>query len=50
MYGKQKADALKKLGIYKINTLYTDSYSDKPLMKMADQVKLINNGQVTTRI
>ena len=50
MYGKQKAEALKKLGIYKINTLYTDSYSDKPLMKMADQVKLINNGQVTTRI
>lgn len=48
MYGKQKVRALQQKGIYHIECLYTDSYSDKPLMVIAEQVRLVKNGKVTS--
>ena len=50
MYGKEKVRALQRKGIYQIECLYTDSYSDKPLMVIAEQVRLVKNGKVTLLI
>lgn len=44
MYGKEKPLALRQINVEKIACLYTDSYSDKPLMDMADQIYYVENG------
>lgn len=43
-YAEQKLLALSKNGIERIDTLYTDSYSDRSLMQISDNVFLINKG------
>lgn len=44
LFGREKKVALKEMGVNKIDILYTDSYSDKPLMSIATKVYLIRNG------
>ncbi|MEL7221759.1 MAG: haloacid dehalogenase-like hydrolase [Bacteroidota bacterium] len=44
MYKQQKATALQALNILRIEKVYTDSFSDQPLMEMAKEVALIKNG------
>lgn len=46
MYKQEKANTLKALNILQLKKLYTDSYSDQPLMDMAEQVILIKNGTI----
>jgi len=46
MYGRQKASYLKSIGVEQIDQLFTDSFSDKPLMEMAREVVLVKNSQV----
>lgn len=42
IFGKNKTVALGELGIDEIECLYTDSFSDRPLMDIAKQVYLVN--------
>ncbi|HET8804197.1 MAG TPA: HAD family hydrolase [Aequorivita sp.] len=44
-YGVQKNHMLKKLGVIEIDCLYTDSYSDKPLMDISKRVYLVRSGK-----
>lgn len=44
-YGNQKNELLKKMGVIQIDCLYTDSYSDKPLMDISKSVFLVRNGK-----
>lgn len=46
IYGEQKRSALKENGIEKIDSLFTDSYSDLPLMEMAAETKMVEKGKV----
>ena len=50
MFGQAKADYLISLGVTEIETLYTDSITDKPLMKMAKKVYLIKNGKIVNNV
>jgi phosphoserine phosphatase len=45
LYGEAKASLVNKLG-WKVGTVYTDSFSDKPLMDLAENVFLIKKGQI----
>ena len=47
LYGTSKVEYLNKLGIKSIQNLYTDSYSDKPLMCISDNVFLVNHSKIT---
>ncbi|WP_421947811.1 HAD family hydrolase [Phaeodactylibacter xiamenensis] len=49
MYGEQKKLVLKENGIETIEALYTDSYSDKPLMEIANCINIVKNGTIVTR-
>ena len=44
LYASAKNKELLKHGIDHIDILYTDSFSDKPLMDISDKVFLIKNG------
>lgn len=44
IYGMQKKRMIENMGIKEIECLYTDSYSDRPLMEVSKQICLINNG------
>lgn len=44
MFGKDKPLALQKMDIETFDCLYTDSYSDRPLMDIAGRVYLVENG------
>lgn len=46
LFGKEKNVALLKDGVDKIDILYTDSYSDKPLMSISTKVYLVGNGKI----
>jgi len=46
MFGREKMEKLLESGITKINTVYTDSYSDLPIMEMAEKVFLIKNNRI----
>lgn len=46
MYGGEKKRFLNEQGIRSISELYTDSYSDKPLMDIAEKVFIISEGQI----
>jgi len=48
MYGKAKSDYLKSIGVKKFDFLYTDSFADKPLMKMANKVYLVKDGEISS--
>ena len=45
MYGSSKSKFLLKNNIEKLESFYTDSYSDLPLMKMASNIYLIEKGK-----
>jgi phosphoserine phosphatase len=45
MFGMEKKLFLYEKGIKSINEFYTDSMSDKPLMKIADNVYMVRNGK-----
>lgn len=45
LYGAEKKVALHNIGLDEIDMLYTDSYSDEPLMVIAKKVYLITNGR-----
>ncbi|WP_138429458.1 haloacid dehalogenase-like hydrolase [Fodinibius saliphilus] len=45
MYGEQKKKWLNNQGIDEIDILFTDSYSDKPLMDIAKNVVMVKNGE-----
>ncbi|MGD8779537.1 MAG: haloacid dehalogenase-like hydrolase [Ignavibacteria bacterium] len=45
MYGRMKKVALAEQNIDHIDILYTDSFSDKPLMEIADVVYLVKSGK-----
>lgn len=47
MYGAAKVRKLREAGITAIDILYTDSYSDKPLMDIARKVFLVKNEEKT---
>lgn len=49
MYGKAKSQYLHNRGISNLDMVYTDSFSDRPLMEMAEQVVLIKNGMAERR-
>jgi hypothetical protein len=40
-HGRQKVSRLKAIGITSINTLYTDSFSDRALMEISNEVYLV---------
>ena len=44
MYKHQKAKTLKVLEMTELKKVYTDSFSDQPLMEMAKEVALIKDG------
>jgi phosphoserine phosphatase len=44
MYGEKKRYALEERGIDKIECLFTDSYSDRPLMNIAKETNIIKDG------
>lgn len=46
MYKAEKVNQLKKLGIQQIEAVYTDSFSDKPLMDIADDCFIVNGEQI----
>jgi phosphoserine phosphatase len=46
MYGKTKQIALLRTGYKSIDALYTDSFSDRPLMEVAKSVFLVKNQSV----
>ncbi|PKD43247.1 haloacid dehalogenase-like hydrolase [Rhodohalobacter barkolensis] len=46
MYGIRKRNYLMSIGINEIDCLYTDSYSDLPLMKMSKKIFLVKNDEV----
>ena len=46
MYGKRKQATLLRLGYTSIEALYTDSFSDLPLMDVAESVFLVKNQSV----
>lgn len=48
-YGVQKVEALRALGIHKLDTFYTDSYADKPVMDVSKNVFLVK-GDVTSKL
>ena len=50
MYGESKREWLQNHGVEKIDCLYTDSYSDKPLMDMAERTCFVKNGSVELQI
>ena len=45
-FGGAKVRSLRELGISKISKLYTDSFSDRPLMDWADEVFLVRDGKI----
>lgn len=45
MYGERKQEWLNDHGIDEIDLLYTDSFSDKPLMDISKNVFLVKNGE-----
>jgi len=45
-YGIQKKKELNRLGIYEIDELYTDSFSDLPLAKISKNVYLVNGDNI----
>ena len=47
-FEEAKIDALKKLNITQIDVLYTDSYSDVALAKIAKQTVVVNGDKTTT--
>lgn len=48
MFGENKRRYLNSLGIKKIDLLYTDSITDKPLMDMASQIHLVKDNKLQT--
>ena len=50
MYGEEKKEWLQNQGIKEIDSIYTDSYSDKPLMDMAERTYLVKDGSVEIKI
>lgn len=46
MFGEAKKRYLVEKGIDEIECLYTDSYSDAPLMEISKKVRLVKNGQI----
>ena len=46
LYGNKKKEVLMQLGISKIDELYTDSYSDLPLMKISEKKFLIQKNHI----
>lgn len=50
MYGAEKKRQLVAAGISKIDCLYTDSYSDKPLMSLARTTNLVKGGRVVEQV
>lgn len=46
LFGKEKRNWLVEQGIEKISVLFTDSFSDKPLMEIADKVFLVEGSSV----
>jgi len=46
MYKHQKAKTLKALQMTELKKVYTDSFSDQPLMEMAKEVALIKDGLI----
>jgi len=45
LYGPEKVRRLLEEGIVPISAVFTDSYSDKPLMELAETVWLVEKGQ-----
>lgn len=43
---QKKVECLNKMGIYKINVLFTDSISDLPLAKISDEIYLVKNNKL----
>jgi phosphoserine phosphatase len=41
-YGDKKIEKLNHNNVYRINVLYTDSYSDTPIAKISDKIYIIN--------
>jgi len=50
MYSEEKKEWLHNQGIKEIDSLYTDSYSDKPLMEIAECTFLVKNGAVEIKV
>jgi phosphoserine phosphatase len=46
MFGNQKRNYLFNMGIEEIACLYTDSYSDLPIMKMSEKILHVKNGSL----
>jgi len=46
LYQAEKRKLLESLGIYRIDTLYTDSYDDLPLVEIADKTYLVKDGHI----
>ena len=45
-YGINKLISLKNKGFNEIDNLYTDSYSDRPLMKISKKTYIVSNGKI----
>jgi phosphoserine phosphatase len=46
MYHQEKVQQLKQMGIQRIERVYTDSFSDKPLMNIADNCFLVKGNHI----
>lgn len=46
LFGVNKVYALNEINIYKVDLLYTDSFSDKPLMDISNSVILVKDDNV----
>ena len=46
MFGEEKKKYLKKMGINTIKELYTDSFTDFPLMDISENVYLVNGNKI----
>ena len=46
MYGTEKVSYLKNNGINRVEKLYTDSYSDKPLMEFSNITFIVDDGKL----
>lgn len=47
LYGERKVAALRNAGVKRIDLLYTDSYSDRPLMDIAQKTILVRGDKMT---
>jgi hypothetical protein len=46
MYGEKKVETLFGLGVDGIESVYTDSFSDAPLMKVSKKTFLVKCGKI----